>query len=322
MNTKIAIAVHGGAGNFEETSYTPEEEAIYKEVLSAALDAGYNILRKGGNSADAVVAAVKLMEDSPYFNAGKGSVFTHEGKNEMDASIMTGKDLKCGAVTCVRRIKNPISAAQRVMDKSHFVLLSSEGAEKFALDEGLELADASYFFTPARWQQLAKIKDTGTVQLGNDPKGDLDGAAEATIEKFGTVGCVAIDEDGNLAAATSTGGLVNKEYNRIGDSPIIGAGTYANNKTCAVSCTGGGEEFIRIVAAYDISCLMEYRKVSLKRATEEVILKKLKAIGGHGGCIGIDLNGSIIMTFTTLGMFRGSIDRDGRKMVAMYKDPA
>jgi beta-aspartyl-peptidase (threonine type) len=209
--------------------------------------------------------------------------------------------------------------AQRIMDKSDFVFLSSEGAENYALKEGIELVDASYFFTPARWAQLARVKDTGAIHLGNDPKGDIE-PTDQPAEKLGTVGCVAIDEAGNLAAATSTGGLLNKQFNRIGDSPIIGAGTYANNNTCAVSCTGGGEEFIRIVAAYDISCLMEYRKVNLKRATEEVILKKLKAISGHGGCIAMDADAGIVMTFTTLGMFRGSIDKDGRKMVAIYKD--
>src|SRR4051812_16511771 len=196
MNNKIAIAVHGGAGNFEVTSYTPEEEDAYKEVMSLALDAGYNLLRKGGTSTDAVVASVKVMEDSPYFNAGKGSVFTHEGKNEMDASIMNGKDLRCGAVTCVRRIKNPIALAQRIMDKSAFVFLSSDGAENYALKEGIELVDASYFFTPARWAQLAKVKDTGTTQLGNDPKGDIE-PTDLPVEKMGTVGCVAIDENGN-----------------------------------------------------------------------------------------------------------------------------
>jgi beta-aspartyl-peptidase (threonine type) len=317
---KIAIAVHGGVGNFEETTYSAEEQKAYKEVLSAALDAGYAILKRGGAANDAVVASVKVMEDSPFFNAGKGSVFTHEGKNEMDASIMSGKDLRCGAVTCVRHIKNPIAAAQRVMDKSKFVFMAADGAEKFALEEGIELVDASYFFTQARWQQLAKLKDTDIIQLGNDPKGDLDNPDESKIEKFGTVGCVAIDEDGNLAAATSTGGLVNKKYNRIGDSPVIGAGTYANNLTCAVSCTGGGEEFIRIVAAHEISAIMEYRKVSLKLASSEVILKKLKAIGGSGGCIAIDKNSRIVITFSTLGMFRGSIDKDGRKMVAIYRD--
>ena len=321
MKHKIAIAVQGGAGNFSDTAYTDEQKKVYKNALSEALDSGYAILKKGGSSIDAVVAAVKMMEDNPLFNAGRGSVFTNDGKNEMDAAVMKGKNLKCGAVTCVRHIKNPVEAARKVMDSSQFVFLSAEGAEQFAKKEGLEIEDTSYFFTPFRWEQLQKIKNSDTTHLDSDTHGEVQPPDETKIEKFGTVGCVAIDANGNLAAATSTGGIANKKYNRIGDSPIIGAGTYANNKTCAVSCTGKGDDFIRLVVAHDISALMEYKRFSLKRAVQKVILEKLKAIGGRGGCIAIDRKSNIEMPFTTSGMFRGSIDKNGKKKVAIYKEP-
>ncbi|MEO8146918.1 MAG: isoaspartyl peptidase/L-asparaginase [Bacteroidia bacterium] len=317
MKHSIAIAVHGGAGNLKKLGLTPEQEKNYRDTLALALHTGYEILKKGGSSVDAVQAAINVLEDSPLFNAGKGSVFTNDSINEMDAAIMNGADLKCGAVAGVRTIKNPINAARVIMDSSQFVFLSGRGAEKFAAEQHLEIVDPSYFYTKSRWDQLQKLIHTDTVALDHDSTtGDITPMKD---EKFGTVGCVAIDEHGNLAAGTSTGGLANKKYNRIGDSPLIGAGTYANNKTCAVSCTGKGEDFIRLVVAYDISALMQYRNITLKDAATYVIMQKLKKAGGRGGCIAIDKYGHIQMPYTTDGMFRGYIDTKGKMNVMIWE---
>lgn len=317
---KIAIALHGGASNIKNLNLTPLQDSAYRASLGEAIDLGYAILSKGGTAVDAVTETVKCLENNPLFNAGKGSVFTADSTNEMDAALMDGNTLKCGAVAGVKTIKNPVLAARRVMDSSQFVFLSGMGAEKFAEINGLEIVNPSYFKTDFRWEQFLKTKKTDTTHLDNDTRGDIKPINENEIEKFGTVGCVAIDSKGNLAAATSTGGILNKKYNRIGDSPIIGAGTYANNKTCAVSCTGKGEEFIRLVVAHDISCLIEYKNMSLKKAVDLVILGKLKERKGRGGCIAIDKHGNLEMSFTESGMFRAAIDKNGKRMVAIYKD--
>lgn len=315
---KFALAIHGGASNIRSLNLTPAQDSAYRASLNKALDIGNNILVNGGKAIDAVTAVVVFLEDDPLFNAGKGSVFTADTTIEMDASIMGGKTLKCGAVCGVTNIKNPILAARRILDSTQFVMLAGKGAEKFAKDQGLELAPLEYFKTEFRWKQFEKVKNTDTVQLDNENKGGIDPIDELRYDKYGTVGAVAIDVRGNLAAATSTGGVVNKKYGRVGDSPIIGAGNYANNKTCAVSCTGKGEDFIRLVAAYDISTLMEYKKMTLRGAVNEVINKKLRDKKGRGGCIAVDKNANIQIAFTTTGMFRAYIDKHGLRKVAIY----
>ena len=323
INHPIAIAVHGGAGSLKKLNLSAEKQKAYADTLELALKAGYHVLESGGSSTDAVVAAIMVMENSVLFNAGKGSVLTHEGTIEMDAAIMNGKTLKAGALTGVKTIKNPISAAHKIMDSSRFVFLSGKGAENFAKEQGIEIVDTSYFFTQYRIDQLQNALKTDSATLDHsDTTGmietnDRNGNAE---EKFGTVGCVAIDRMGNLAAGTSTGGIVNKQYNRIGDSPLIGSGTYANNKTCAVSCTGRGEDFIRQVVAYDISALMQYRIINLHDAAQYVIKDKLVKAKGRGGCIAMDKNGHIEMPFNTEGMFRGYINTKGQLKVMIYED--
>lgn len=314
----IAIAVHGGASDIVKMNLTPEQEKAYQDVLSAALDSGYTILEGGGTAEAAVVAAIVVLEDSPMFNAGKGSVFTKDSTIEMDAAIMDGNTLKCGSVAGVATVKNPIKAAKMVKDSSKFVFLSGAGADQFAKEHGLEIMPPEYFKTEFRRNQWLKTKNSDTVHLDNDGKGSYNPVDENKFNKYGTVGCVALDKDGNLCAGTSTGGVVNKKYNRIGDSPLIGAGTYAKNATCAVSCTGKGEDFIRLVVAHDISSLMEYKNYSLKHSVDEVIQHKLKDIGGRGGCIAIDGKGHIEMSFTTSGMFRGCIDVKKVKTVSIY----
>jgi beta-aspartyl-peptidase (threonine type) len=278
----------------------PEQEILYKQGLQEALSAGNNILEKGGAALDAVAAAIQKMEDNPLFNAGKGSVFTHEGKNEMDASLMRGDTLMAGAVAGVSGVRNPILLARTVMEKSEHVLLCGKGAEDFAKANSLAFEPDSYFFTQQRYDQLMNVRDSGKTQMDH-----TSGPAESGEKKFGTVGAVALDVQGNLAAGTSTGGMTNKRYGRAGDTPIIGAGTYANNKTCGVSCTGHGEFFIRAVVAYDISCLMEYKNFTLKEACEEVVNKKLVKLGGEGGLIALDTSGNAEMTFNSEGMYRG-----------------
>ena len=302
---RFAIAIHGGAGTILKSSMTPEQDALYRTKLAEAVEIGYAILEKGGTSLDAVEAVVQRLEDDSLFNAGKGSVFNSDGKVELDASIMDGNTLKAGAVAGVHHVKNPIRLARTVMEKSEHVFFIGDGAEKFAQEHGLELVDESYFFTEARWQSLQKAKAKESL---------------TEKEKHGTVGAVALDQHGNLAAATSTGGMTNKKFGRIGDSPIIGAGTYADNETCAISATGHGEYFIRAVVAHDIASLMRYKGLSLQAAAEEVVMNKLAKLGGTGGIIAIDRNANIAMPFNTDGMYRAYKVHGGNTFVAIYKD--
>lgn len=308
----FALVIHGGAGTILKQNMTPELEQQYKDKLNEALKTGYDILEKGGTSLDAVVGAIKVMEDSPLFNAGKGSVFANNGTNSMDASIMNGKDIKAGAVAGVHTIRNPIEGARAVMEKSPHVMLSGDGADKFAKEQGLKIEDPEYFYDAKRWDQFLQIKKQDEIKPDHNssPK-DTSGyvhpkdAEFLPEKKFGTVGCVALDKYGNLAAGTSTGGMTNKKWGRVGDSPVIGAGTYANNKTCGVSCTGHGEYFIRNVVAYDVAALMEYKGLSLEQAANEVVMKKLKPQQAEGGLIAMDAKGNITMPFNTPGMYRG-----------------
>lgn len=306
----ISIAIHGGAGTLVKGLMTAQLEAQYQLALKIARDEGYSILADGGNAIDAIEVAVKLLEDTPLFNAGKGSVFTNEGTHEMDAAIMDGKSLKAGAVSLITGVKNPISLARDVMEKSYHVFLAGEGAMQFARINGHEILSPEYFYDEVRYQQWQGIKDSDGFQLDHSVKKD---------GKFGTVGAVACDQYGNVAAATSTGGMTNKKFGRVGDSPMIGAGTYANNNTCAVSCTGSGEFFIRGVVAYDVSCLMEYKGLSLQEATNEVIMKRVLSIGGEGGLIAVDSKGNIAMPFNSEGMYRACKSSNGVEEIAIYK---
>jgi len=305
----FSIAIHGGAGTLVKGMMTPELEAQYKAALQLALDAGYNVLEAGKTAVEAVEVAVKLLEDSHLFNAGKGSVFTATESHEMDASIMDGKTLNAGGVSLITGIKNPVSLARDVMEKSEHVFLAGDGAMQFAKERDYKLEDASYFYDEFRHKQWLEIKDTDRFQLDHSTKKD---------SKFGTVGAVACDKDGNIAAATSTGGMTNKKWGRVGDSPMIGAGNYANNKTCAISCTGSGEFFIRGVVAYDVACLMEHKSMSVKEASEEVINKRILKIGGDGGLIAVDAKGNIAMPFNTEGMYRGQKSSNGIDEVSIY----
>lgn len=307
MNGQFAIAIHGGAGTILHSTMTPELQMQYEAGLHAALDAALNVLRTGGTSIGAVEAAVMSLEDFPMFNAGRGSVFNNVGKHEMDAAIMDGATLDAGAVSGISHVKNPVKLAYTIMQKSDHVLLCGQGAEQFAKANGLEFEDDAYFYNSFRYQQWQEALKEDRVQLDH------------TEKKFGTVGAVALDINGNLAAATSTGGMTNKKYGRMGDSPIIGAGTYANNNTCAVSCTGHGELFIRSVVAYDISCLIEYKGLSLKQACDIVVYDKLVKIGGEGGLVAIDKQGNIELPFNSEGMYRGYATATG-KNVMIYKD--
>ncbi len=307
---KFSIAIHGGAGTLVKGMMTPELEKAYKSALQKALESGYKILENGGSANNAVEQAVIILEDSPLFNAGKGSVFTATETHEMDASIMCGKTLNAGAVSLISGIKNPISLAKDVMNKSEHVFLAGKGAMEFAKKHNYKLENDAYFYDELRHQQWLEIRGTDSFQLDHSVKKD---------SKFGTVGAVACDKDGNIAAATSTGGMTNKKYGRVGDSPMIGAGNYANNKTCAVSCTGSGEFFIRGVVAYDVSCLMEFKNLSVKEASKEVINKRILEIGGDGGLIAVDKNGNIAMPFNTEGMYRASKTSDGNEVVLIYK---
>jgi len=294
-----ALVVHGGAGNIREEVITGELEAQYRKSLYEALQAGKKILQEGGASLDAVETVIRILEDNPLFNAGKGAAFTHDGRNELDASIMDGSKLAAGAVAAVTDIRNPISAARAVMMHSSHVMLSGAGASQFARERGLEIVPPEYFRTERKWKELQElIKE----------------------ESHGTVGCVALDRKGDLAAGTSTGGMANKRYNRIGDSPVIGAGTYANNATCAISCTGHGEYFIRYAVAHDISALMEYKGTSLKEAAAYVVMDKLVKAGGDGGVIGVDHLGNVTMTFNTPGMFRAYARADGEEEVFIFRE--
>lgn len=317
LERPIAIAIHGGASDIANMGLTPEQEKTYQEGISRALDSGYVILQRGGTSLEAVEAAVRVLEDDPLFNAGKGSVYTRDGRIEMDAAIMDGSTLRCGAIAGVRKVKNPISGARLVMDSSRYVFLFGKGAEQFLKKEGMALVDTSYFRTDFRWQQHLKMIHKDTTQLDNDSRADVDPIDERKTNKYGTVGCVAIDRQGHMAAATSTGGLANKRWRRIGDSPVIGAGTYADS-LCAISCTGKGEDFMRLVLAKGVSDRMRYRSDSLHVAVQDA-LRELQALKGRGGLIAIDRLGNVVMDFTTSGMFRGSIAADGKKNVAIFR---
>tara|TARA_B100001287_G_scaffold275857_1_gene284752 strand:+ start:12087 stop:13016 length:930 start_codon:yes stop_codon:yes gene_type:complete len=309
LKNNISIAIHGGAGTILKSEMNDEKEKIYIEGLKDALNTAYELLLEGKSAIDAVEKAVTILEDNPLFNAGKGSVFNHVGEHEMDASIMNGDNLNAGAICCVSGFKNPIQLARLVMEKSEHVILTSKGAEKFGDLMGCEKKEKKYFFDKLRHEQWLDLKDTDTFQLDhsiNNPK------------KYGTVGAVALDANGSLAAATSTGGMTNKKFGRIGDSSVIGAGNYANNKTCAVSCTGSGEYFIRGVAAYDVSCLMEMAGQSLNQAAENVVHQRLRHIGGDGGLIAVDKHGNISMPFNTDGMYRGAKSNKGIDEVRIY----
>lgn len=306
---KIAIAIHGGAGTLIKGKMTPEKEKEYKKVLREAMETGYQLLEDGKDAVEAVEKTIMVLENSHLFNAGKGSVFTASETHEMDAAIMNGKTLNAGAVTLITGIKNPISLARDVMDTSEHVFMAGEGAMEFAKSLNYTLEEPSYFYDEFRHEQWLEIKDSDSFQLDHSTKKD---------SKFGTVGAVACDKNGNIAAGTSTGGMTNKKFGRIGDSPIIGAGNYANNSTCAVSCTGSGEFFIKGVVAYDVSCLMEYKGLSLKDAADEVILNRILKIGGDGGLIAVDAKGNIAMPFNTEGMYRGCKNSEGLDEILIY----
>jgi beta-aspartyl-peptidase (threonine type) len=318
---KIALAIHGGAGTIRRESMTAAQEAAYRQKMEESLNAGYAVLEAGGSALDAVIAAVKVMEDSPLFNAGKGSVFTSEGTNEMDAAIMDGATRNAGAVAGLTRVKNPITAAYAVMTKSPHVFMVGRGAEQFAEEQGLELVNPSYFKDQKRYEQWLKIKETEKQQLDHSSTSEMESEdPDFKDRKFGTVGAVALDKDGNIAAATSTGGMTNKRYGRVGDVPIIGAGTYADNGTCAVSATGHGEFFIRTVVGHEIAAQMKYAGKSLKDAADDVVMKQLVDIKGEGGVIAIDQKGNIVMPFNSEGMYRGYIREKGQGRTYIYKD--
>jgi beta-aspartyl-peptidase (threonine type) len=308
---KHAIAIHGGAGTILRTLMSPEQEAGYRQALENAVMAADSALSQGAFALDAVEIAVRSLEDDPHFNAGKGSVFTSDGRNEMDASIMDGRTLMAGAVTSITNLRNPITLARAIMERSDHVFLSGSGAQEFAHMMGLPFEPDEYFFDQMRYEQLLKARSAGKITL--DHTGE-------TGNKFGTVGAVVLDIYGNIASGTSTGGMTNKKHGRVGDTPIIGAGTYANNNTCAVSCTGHGEFFIRSVVAYDISCLMEYKGFSLKDACHEVVMKKLVSMGGEGGVIALDPKGNIEMVFNCDGMYRACKSSDAPIYIGIYKD--
>lgn len=309
---QVAIAIHAGAGTIERSDLSPEQEAEIRAALTNAVAAGHAVLTAGGSSLDAVTRAITLLEDTPFFNAGKGAVFNSAGKNEMDASIMDGSNLDAGAVAGVHNIRNPILLARKVLDASPHVMLMGEGAERFAREQGVAFADDDYFFTDYRWQQLQKARGSGDSETSY--------LSETPERWFSTVGAVALDASGNLAAATSTGGMTNKRWGRVGDSPIIGAGTYADNRSCAVSATGHGEYFIRATVARDICSRVQYTGTSLAEAAERVVQHELENMGGDGGVIALDPEGNVALVFNTPGMYRASIDAEGSARVAIYKD--
>jgi L-asparaginase / beta-aspartyl-peptidase len=316
----IALVIHGGAGIIEPSKMTPATETSYRAGLAAALDAGYDVLERGGTSLDAVTAAVRVMEDDPQFNAGRGAVLNRDGDAELDAAIMDGAGPRAGAVAAVRHVKNPIELARLVMEKSPHVLLVAEGAEDFALEQGVVLVPRGYFRTETRERQLEEARGAERARAAGTPATHAERASAQN--RMGTVGAVALDRAGNLAAATSTGGLTNKHNGRVGDTPLIGAGTYASNESCAVSGTGEGEYFIRQVVAYDVCALVLYRHLSLSQAAHEVIQVKLRRTGGEGGIIALDRAGNIVMDFNSVGMYRGARDSRGRREIAMYRDDA
>ncbi|WGD35934.1 isoaspartyl peptidase/L-asparaginase [Olleya sp. YS] len=312
----FAIVIHGGAGTILKKNMSDEKEAQYKAKLEEAIKVGYDILKQGGSSLDAVEKTINVLEDSPLFNAGKGAVFTNEETIELDASIMDGKSLNAGASAGTKTVKNPINLARKIMEVSPHVMMAGHGAETYAKEQGLELVNQDYFKTENRLNSLKRVKEREankekTIAFYDDTIKD---------SKFGTVGCVALDKSGNLAAGTSTGGMTNKRFGRVGDVPIIGAGTYANNATCAVSGTGWGEFFIRATVAHDISALMEYKGLSLQEAANEVIQKKVPNLGGNGGIIAVDKNGDMVMDFNTAGMYRASMNDKGELYIGIYKE--
>ena len=317
---EFAIIIHGGAGTILKKNMSDEKEAEYKAKLEEAIKVGYAILNNGGTSQDAVLKTIQVMEESPLFNAGKGAVFTHEETNELDASFMDGKTLNAGAVAGVTNVKSPIELAIKIMTDSDHVMLSGKGASVFAKDKGLEIVDPSYFYTENRFKSLQRIKTSAKTELNRDDKKAAFYDADIKNSKFGTVGCVALDKNGNISAGTSTGGMTNKRWGRIGDAPIIGSGTYANNKTCGVSSTGWGEYFIRGQVAYDISAQMEYQQKTLKEATSDVIQNKLTKLGGTGGVVALDKNGNMSFEFNTAGMYRASMNDKGDLVVKIYKE--
>lgn len=312
----FTMAIHGGAGTIQKEDMTPELEKAYLEGLQLALDAGYAVLAEDGSAVNAVKAAVVILEDNMLFNAGRGSVFTKKGLQEMDAAIMDGNNLAAGAVAGVRNVRNPVELATEVMRNSNHVFLSGKGGNDFAIRQGIKLEPDEYFFSQFRYDQWKAIRDSDNYSLDHTHQ-QLEELMRD--KKFGTVGAVACDRHGNIAAATSTGGMTNKKYGRIGDSPLIGCGTYANNETCAISCTGHGEVFIRAVAAYDISCLMEYKNLTLQQACEEVVMNKLVRMEGEGGLIGVDAQGNAALVFNSAGMYRGVRGSNDVNEVAIYK---
>jgi len=314
--SNYTLAIHGGAGTILKEDMTPELEEAYLKGLQHAMNAGFAVLEQGGSAINAIKATIVILEDNMLFNAGRGSVFTKKGLQEMDAAIMDGRTLDAGAVTGVRNVRNPIELATEVMLNSNHVFLSGKGASDFAIKQGIKLEPDEYFFSQFRYDQWKAIRDSDTYSLDHTHQ-----RLEELMrdKKFGTVGAVACDQQGNIAAATSTGGMTNKKYGRIGDSPIIGAGTYANNRTCGISCTGHGEMFIRAVAAHDVSCLMEYKGLGLQEAMEIVVHEKLMAIDGEGGMIGVDGAGNAALVFNSQGMYRGYKSSNGSGMVAIYK---
>jgi len=330
---KIALAIHGGAGTIQKSSMNAEIEIEYRNGLQNALESGWKILQKGGDALDAVEAAVCKLENFPLFNAGRGSVFTHDGVNEMDAAIMNGANLRAGAVAFVRNIKNPVKLARLVMEKTEHILLAGDGANSFARQLNVEFADDAYFYTEHRYQQLLKAREEGVIQLDHTAEevkiqdsrfkiqdSERNSNPKSKIQNpksLGTVGAVACDKNGNLAAATSTGGMTNKKFGRIGDTPIIGAGTYADNQTCAVSCTGHGEYFMAGVTAYDVAARMKYKKITLERAAQETV-EYLTAIGGEGGFIAVDAFGNVALPFNSEGMYRGFFTSDGAAIIEIY----
>ncbi|NQD38170.1 isoaspartyl peptidase/L-asparaginase [Permianibacter sp. IMCC34836] len=330
QSAPIAIAIHGGAGTILRSDLTPELEAQYRATLAQALDSGYAVLKAGGSSLDAVEASVRVMEDSPLFNAGKGAVFSHDGKNELDAAIMDGSTLAAGAIAGVTIVKNPITLARRVMDSSPHVLLIGAGAEAFARTQPIELVDPAYFHTERRWQQLQILLEKEKAGGAKGATGLSEDADQSKARKqsyhftaqenrFGTVGAVALDSKGHLAAATSTGGMTNKRWGRVGDAPVIGAGTYAN-ALCAVSATGHGEYFIRAAVAHDICARVEYLKQPLAEAASAVVKDKLVKLGGEGGIIAVDAQGNVTLPFNSTGMYRASINQKGERVIAIYAD--
>ncbi len=312
---KLTLVIHGGAGTITKDEMTPELEKAYLKALQDGLDAGYAVLEEGGSAVNAVKAASVVMEDNMLFNAGRGSVFTKKGVQEMDAAIMDGETLDAGAVAGIRNVRNPIELATEVLRNSNHVFLSGKGANDFAIKQGIKLEPDDYFFSQFRYDQWRAVRDSDNYMLDHTHN-DI---SEIKDKKFGTIGAVACDKNGNIAAATSTGGMTNKKFGRIGDSPLIGCGTYANNNTCAISCTGHGEIFIQAVAAYDVSALMEYKSLSLKAAAEQVVLEKLVKMNGEGGLIGVDRDGNYAMVLNCAGMYRGVKSSDGTNEVAIYK---